>query len=112
MVDLIALESLGRVLLDLGPKASKSQILQLLVATHSKVRLREPVQPEDLYWLDYQSNKLMMFRSKCLFLKKYPGRMMPRLRALPPSDVAILLNLLEKMRWQTVLEPYEREAVF
>ena len=91
------------VLLDFGPDLSKNELETILIATHAKQKLREPVQTDDLYWLAKQALSLIRMRQKCLFLKKYPERIAYRLKLQSSDDLECLAGLLAKMFWQPVL---------
>ena len=75
----------------------------VLEATHAKQKLREPAMADDAYWLGFQAKELMHMRSKCLFIKKYPERILHRLQLQHPENLEVLAGLMAKMTWQPVL---------
>lgn len=103
--DMLHLLDLLSLLLSWGPHFKKVQMETVLVATHSKLALRKPRCPDDLYWLGFQAKQLNAFRNKALFVRKYPARIAHRMSLLGDGDLKSMLRLVQAMSWVAVLEP-------
>jgi len=103
--DMVKLAPLLSMVLDFGPSKKGPQVENILVAVHAKTPLRLPKAQDDLYWLNHKAKDLWNMRCKCLFLKKYPSRIMHRCLLANADEQHTLAFLLSKMTWQKVMEP-------
>ena len=96
---------LADLLLDLPKVTTHLAVRQLLSSVHVNLHLRRPLAIDDEYWLTFQAKRLLSLRSKLLFTKQYPARVLHRVTLLSPEQLVTLATIVSKMDWIVVSEP-------
>ena len=96
---------LADLLLDLPKVTTHLAVRQLLSSVHAKLHLRMPLEADDEHWLTFQAKRLLALRSKLLFTKQYPARVLHRMTHLSPEQLVTMETIVSKMDWIVVSEP-------